>query len=96
MSKETVYVSGPITGVDNYLEIFHEASKKLAAQGYIPIDPCTLPHNHGKSHGEYRKEAIRALLDCDYIFMLPGWRQCNDAMCERAVAEACGIKLLEN
>ena len=95
MDKKTCYISGPVTGISNYKDIFHKASKELARQGYIPVDPCALPHDHDLSYGSYMKEDIAALLDCDYIHMLPGWRNSSGAMCERSVAEACQIKVLD-
>ena len=33
-----LYLSGPITGVDNYQEIFRTARGRLAAMGYKVID----------------------------------------------------------
>ena len=38
---------------------------------------------------------LRALLDCDAIFMLPGWSRSRGATVEHAVAVACGIPVLE-
>jgi hypothetical protein len=90
-NHRNVYISGPITGIDNYKENFHAASKLIASQGYIPIDPCCLPHDHDESYSSYMKEDIRALLDCDYIYMLPGWKKSDGAMCEKSIAVACKI-----
>jgi len=89
-----VYISGPITGIDNYIDNFHMAAKELAAAGYIPIDPCSLEHDHDKSYEAYMKEDIKALLDCDYIYMLEGWRQSKGASCELYIANSCKINRL--
>lgn len=95
MKNKTVYISGPITGIDFYKDDFHRASKKLAAAGYIPIDPCSLPHEHELSYEAYMREDLKALLDCDYIYMLPGWKDSMGADCEHGVAVLCGIEVLE-
>jgi len=43
----------------------------------------------------FMRADLRALLDCDAIFMLPGWRESRGATVEHAVAVACGIPVLE-
>ena len=42
----------------------------------------------------YMRADLRALLDCDAIFMLPGWRESRGATVEHAVAVACGMTIL--
>ena len=37
-----LYLSGPITGVDNYQEIFRTARGRLAAMGYKVINPAEM------------------------------------------------------
>ena len=91
-----VYISGPITGVDDYIENFHSVSKKIAEAGHIPVDPCTLEHAHDKSYEAYMKEDIKALLDCDCIYMLSGWKGSPGARMERAIAKTCKITEMEH
>lgn len=43
----------------------------------------------------FMRADLRALLDCDAIYMLPGWEQSRGATVEHAVAVACGIPVLE-
>ena len=88
---KTVYISGGITGVDNYIDNFHKAAKRLASKGYIPVDPCSLPHNHNQTYEDYMKEDLQALLKCDAIFMLPGWKNSKEATLEYKTAMLCGI-----
>lgn len=42
------------------------------------------------------KEDIRALLECDNIYMLDKWETSKGAVIEHAVALSCGIKILIN
>ena len=42
----------------------------------------------------YMRADLRALLDCDAIYMLPGWRESRGATAEHTVAVACGIPVL--
>ena len=45
--------------------------------------------------GFFLKEDIKALLQCDTIYMIPGWESSRGATFEREVAEKCGIKIVE-
>ena len=89
-----IYISGAITGVDNYLEIFSRVEKHLTAQNIEVVNPCALTHDHDKSYGSYMKEDIKALLDCDAIFMIWGWGSSKGAKFEKEVADVCGIEVL--
>jgi len=41
--KSRCYVSGKISGLDDFEWNFHESSKKVAELGFIPVNPCNLP-----------------------------------------------------
>jgi hypothetical protein len=43
----------------------------------------------------FMRADLRALLDCDAIYLLPGWSRSRGATVEHAVAVACGITVLE-
>ena len=43
----------------------------------------------------YMRADLRALLDCDAIYLLPDWSRSRGATVERLVAVACGIPVLE-
>lgn len=92
-----IYISGPNTGVNNYMENFRKASDKVwnISPDYIAVNPCTLPHNHGKTYQEYMREDIKALLECDFIYMLDGWEKSKGAIFELKIAEMCGILKLD-
>ena len=85
-----VYVSGPMTGIKDYnLPAFVEAAKLLSERGFKPALP--VQYADGKLYEEYLKDDLRELLDCDGIFMLPGWQESKGAKIEHMVALACGI-----
>lgn len=87
-----IYISGPITGVENYVEAFEQAEQKLIAEGHEVVNPCKLPHNHDKSWESYMKEDIKAMLDCDAILLLPRWHKSKGAAIESDIAFRLGIK----
>lgn len=87
-----VYISGAITGVDNYKELFKQAEIALEYAGYEVVNPCDLPHQHGQTYEEFMKEDIVELLTCSHIHMLYNWMDSNGAKLEAAIAVNCGIK----
>lgn len=90
-----IYISGPITGIDNYKEIFREAEERTAASGHDVINPAEL--NDVLPDLEY-EEFMRldfALLDlCDAILMLDGWVNSKGATREYYYAKAKGIRVI--
>jgi hypothetical protein len=65
------------------------------------FDPSTLPDDHDWSKlpacldiKEVIKRDIDAILECDAIFMLPGWRCSVGAQAELAVALWAGLQIL--
>lgn len=88
-----VYISGPIKDTPNYINNFARGKTQLHAAGLTPISPCDLPHEHGKSYEEFMREDLKALLECDGIYMLRGWEKSNGARVEFQVAVACGISI---
>ena len=90
-----VYISGAITGIDNYLDNFQRAEDHLKSKGYDVINPCKLEHNHNQSYEEFMKADLKALLDCDGIYMLKGWDKSTGATCEYEVALICNIEIIK-
>ena len=86
-----IYISSKITGNENYLKDFEEAEKLLVERGHEVINPCKLPHDHGKTYEEYMKEDIRVLLGCEGICMFGEWKTSRGATMEHNIARMCGI-----
>lgn len=92
MSK--MYISGRITGQPDFMEKFAEAEEHLKARGFEVVNPATLTHDHGKTWGEYMIEGLKALLDCDGVYMLKGWGDSRGAKIEKRLAQDLGSKLI--
>lgn len=58
--------------------------------GYFPGTADASQHT---SSCCYMRTDIAALLDCDAIYLLPGWRRSKGAAVELAVATACGMEV---
>ena len=75
-SKMRIYISGGISGVENYKEKFNAAQKELKEQGHEVINPSAfdelLPN---LTYEEFMKFDIFLLNMCDAIYMLKGWEK---------------------
>jgi nucleoside 2-deoxyribosyltransferase len=101
LKKAKVYLSGPIIGIKNYKRAFERIEKKLEKNGYDPVNPChvgmkvEIPKGTSieKAWHLYMIENLKALSNCDSIFMLQGWRNSKDAIIENLYAQALGLSI---
>lgn len=79
-----IYISGPITGVDGYLERFDLAENALVAAGYEVVNPARvnlyLPES--TTHAQYMEMSFVMLEMCDTVFFLEGWENSKGARME--------------
>ena len=100
-----IYISGPITGKANYEQSFDDAEDMLYHAHFIHhgacevINPTKLPIPVKEwTSGmvipwiEWMRYDIKHLVDCDAIYMLPGWVWSRGARVERVIAWMLGIK----
>lgn len=93
----TIYISGPITGVDNYLDNFNAAEEALKELGYTVINPARFNSVLPDLKYEQYMSIDFALLDlCDYIYMLDGWQDSKGANREYGYALGKGLKFINN
>ena len=72
-----IYISGAITGTDDYMERFARAEKELEEQGYSVVNPAKVNAQLPKdtSYEEYMKMSLCMLDMCDSIYMLKCWKK---------------------
>ena len=85
-----IYISGAITGTDNYMERFEKAEKELTEQGYSVVNPAKvntqLPED--TTYEEYMKMCFCMLDICDSIYFLKGFEKSCGANREYSYALA--------
>ena len=69
-----VYLSGPITGIQNYELIFNVAERALTDKGHVVVNPALLPEGLGDCD-TYMGICFSMIDVCDAVVMLPGWKQ---------------------
>lgn len=102
MKGKKVYIAGPITGIseEEYKKNFAERKTLLERMGYEALNPCEIgdelrrltleAERREPTHEEYMNACLPALLQCDKISLLDGWRRSSGARIERDVARATG------
>lgn len=90
-----VYISGKITGIENEAPlIFSNAESMLQSHGFFTINPLSLKHDHDKSWCAYMKEDIKALCDCNCIYMLSNWQASKGAKIEHQIALYLNLEII--
>ena len=75
MTKEKIYISGPITGIDPEVcrSRFEAAEQQLLARGYTPVNPLNNGLPSTATYDEHMKRDLEMLSECSIIYMLDGW-----------------------
>ena len=96
-----MYISGPITGRDDFKERFTEAADIVRNAGYRPVNPTTM---FGWFQFVFEKFPYRlqVLIDClvlaftcDAIYLMADYKSSRGATLEKAVADFCKITVIE-
>ena len=94
--KNRCYISGPITGVENYLEIFDKWEFDVVqTTGWTVINPARVNYEmpSNTEYEEYMDMCETMLGMCDRIFLIPGWMRSKGCVFERHYAKIHGLKI---
>ena len=87
-----IYISGQISGLplDEAKAKFQTVETKLKAQGYEAVNPLKNGIPDTEAWEVHMAADIVLLLDCEAIYMLPGWEASKGATLEKNIAERTG------
>lgn len=97
MSKK-IYISGKITGLSEKVakKQFSDAQTQLKGMypGCETINPMEVQHDHDQSWLNFMKQDIKAMMDCNAIFMLKNWQESKGAIVEYTLAKGLGYEII--
>lgn len=95
--RKKLYISGPITDTDGYMEKFEKAQAYLEGLGYSVINPAKvngmLPED--TTYQEYMNMSLAMMTMADGVYMLTGWQQFKGATLEHTWAVTMGLAIIQ-
>lgn len=92
-----IYISGKITGIpiNEAIKEFKNAENVIKKQGHTPLNPFKIsPFSEEKKWTDYMIDDIKALFECDAIYMLRNYKESKGARIEYAIAQEIGLKIM--
>ena len=87
-----IYIAGPMRGYDELnFPAFNAAAYDLTADGYIVVNPVDINPDPNADWLDCMRKDIKALVDCDAIYMLEGWEKSGGATIEHFIASRLGF-----
>lgn len=91
-----IYISGPVTGVQNFETAFSKAAGRIERHGHQYVNPAMLAKYFPEgSHDFYMSIAFATIIQCDTAYFLRGWENSVGARMERSFAEKHSMRIFE-
>ena len=95
MTKQTVYISGPMTGVPGLNKrAFNEAEAALRAAGFEVVNPVHNGVPDSAAWDEHLRADIKMLMACTGVAMLDRWWLSKGARLENNIADRLGMRVM--
>lgn len=91
-----IYISGRITGTDDFKPRFNLAAIEILRKGHEAINPVGLQKilaPETTSWAQYMAAALGLLYASDAVLLLPDWENSKGAQKERAAARRLGMRI---
>ena len=98
--QKTIYISGKITGTDDYEDRFLKAEQNLSKRGFIVLNPVKVGKwlekylSRVPTWIEYMKHDLKAMMSADCIYMLKGYRESKGARLELFLAKILKYEII--
>jgi len=88
-----VYISGPMTGIENYnFDNFNRAEQALKKDGHVVLNPARNPS--GLEYKHYMDIDMAMIRGSEAVFCLEGFERSRGSMAEVAYAISLGLKMM--
>ena len=92
---KVIYLSGRISGNENYKQDFALAEEFLKPLGFYVVNPAELDEvAEGLTYEQYMNICYRLIDISDIIFMVSGWQKSKGANAELSYAKSLGKKVM--
>lgn len=99
--QKTIYISGKITGTDDYKDRFLKAEQELRSRGFNVLNPVKA----GKwlerylapevpTWIQYMKQAIKSMMSADSVYMMKGYKESKGARLELFLAKILQYEII--
>jgi hypothetical protein len=94
--KKKLYISVAITG-RNIEEAKDQAehAKGMLCESYNVITPFDIHQDRNKPYSFYMGKDIEILLECDAIYLCPGWVHSKGCNAEYQIAKIYGLEIID-
>lgn len=90
-----IYIAGPMTGIPEFnFPAFNAAAAELRDAGHDAVNPAEIVPDTKVSWLDCMRADIKGLVDCDAIFLLPGYEKSKGASLELHIAMSLGLVVL--
>lgn len=91
MSKSKIYISIPISGQNEQVQRLTASltERMLRAQGWEPVNPFRIYAGEHPDYWDHICYDLRALADCEAIYMCSGWERSLGCSIEHDFALRC-------
>lgn len=91
MPETVVYLSGPITGIENFnKELFKTIKNKVESLGFTCIDTHDICEEDW-SWNKCMKKSIQYMMKADIVFFIDGWQNSKGCKIENRLVVELGI-----
>lgn len=100
LDDTTVYIAGPMTSIPDFnFPAFRTAEHELEQMGVGEVwhtaEKAPPAPEDARPWEDYLRDALRLMLGCDAVVVLPGWRESKGARLEVHVALELGMPVVE-
>lgn len=88
---KSVFLSGPITGIDDYKGKFADAAEVIKALGASSVFNPAAEIPDSTEREEAMRICTSKIITSDCVITLPGWQDSEGACFEYVASEICGI-----